>query len=161
MNQRPAATSIRGAVLLALGCTLALAVTLPSTVAGSDSGWQVQLGPDSDLCPRYLADPRLPVFGLKALSFSDSEVPDAGDARFGNQIGGRFSVLRLHPTGQPDRGVQFDVDVGFTGQFLSFSQAPPQSGGGGSITFSLLTLCTVLLIGRWGKGGCYANFYRK
>ena len=102
MNQRPAATSIRGAVLLALGCTLALAVTLPSTVAGSDSGWQVQLGPDSDLCPRYLADPRLPVFGLKALSFSDSEVPDANES---------------------DEAT---------------SQAPPQSGGGGSITFHYL-----------------------
>ena len=81
------------------------------------SGRKLVLAPDSDLYPRNLADPRRPTFSLVAAGHSSSEVPQAGDLRFGVRMGGRYGILRLHPQGAPDRGLQFDVEAGWVGQF--------------------------------------------
>ena len=75
------------------------------------------LAPDGELYPPYIADPYRPRFALQRMSFSNSEIADAGTSRFGLKAGGRAGVFRLHPNDEPDRGWQFSVQGGFYGQF--------------------------------------------
>jgi len=88
-------------------------------VAWSDDedGWRVRFSPADDLYPRYVADPRRSNFSIGRLSFSETEIPAAGDTRFGLRVGGRYGVLRLHRKGDADYGFQIDVEGGFLAQF--------------------------------------------
>lgn len=79
--------------------------------------WRMQLSPSGDLYPRYIADPRRPGFTIAAASFSDSDIPDAGDSRFILRLGGRYGFMRFYPEGRPDHGFQIDAEGGFFGHF--------------------------------------------
>ncbi|HYG65266.1 MAG TPA: DUF1207 domain-containing protein [Thermoanaerobaculia bacterium] len=76
-----------------------------------------QMFPASNLYPGYVADPRRPQFSVALLNFPDPQVEDSGDRRVGLKLGGRFGLLRLHSSERPERGVQLDIEAGFTGQF--------------------------------------------
>ena len=78
---------------------------------------EVTLGPAGELYPRYVADPRRARLGLSVLGIEDGEVEGAGDSRYGLSIGERLTLARFHPAGEPERGVQLDLEVGFFGQF--------------------------------------------
>ncbi|HYO11689.1 MAG TPA: DUF1207 domain-containing protein [Thermoanaerobaculia bacterium] len=80
-------------------------------LAGSDAaGVGFEMFPDSNLYPRYVADPRHPGFAVTILGFPDPKIPDSGDRRVGLKLGGRFGLLRVS-------GWQADIEAGFTGQF--------------------------------------------
>jgi Protein of unknown function (DUF1207) len=81
-------------------------------LAGSHAaaGVAFELFPDSNLYPRYVADPRHPGFAVTILGFPDPKIPDSGDRRVGLKLGGRFGLLRVG-------GWQADIEAGFTGQF--------------------------------------------
>jgi hypothetical protein len=51
------------------------------------------------------------------MRFLDSEIADSGDDRVGLTVGGRYGLVRVHPKGSPERGVQFDAQAAFYGQF--------------------------------------------
>jgi len=87
------------------------------TGESASSGWHTVFSPDSDLYPRYVADPRRPRFRVVRMSFQDSEIADAGDTRFGLMVGGRYGFLRFHPDAAPDRGIQIDLEGAISGQF--------------------------------------------
>lgn len=73
--------------------------------------------PDDDLYPQYIADPLRPQSAVMLAGLPSSGIPDSGDLRFLLRLGGRYSIARRHPTGQPDRGLQIDFEGGFFGQF--------------------------------------------
>jgi opacity protein-like surface antigen len=73
-------------------------------------GAAFEIFPDSNLYPRYVADPRHPGFGVTLLGFPNPRIHDSGDRRVGLKLGGRFGLLRVG-------GWQADIEAGFTGQF--------------------------------------------
>lgn len=73
--------------------------------------------PDDDVYPQYIADPMRPQSAMLLAGFPSSEIPDSGNQRFLLRLGGRYSIARRHPVGQPDRGFQIDFEGGFFGQF--------------------------------------------
>jgi hypothetical protein len=73
--------------------------------------------PDSDLYPDYIADPLRPQSALMIASVLDSEIPDSGNGRYVLRLGGNFSLFRVHPAGEPNRGLQLDFKGGFFGHF--------------------------------------------
>jgi len=81
------------------------------------SGWQWVVSPASDLYRGYIADPRRPEFALMLMSFDDSEIPDAGQDRFGFRLGGGYGFLRWCRQDNPDYGWQFNVEGAFLGYF--------------------------------------------
>ncbi len=79
--------------------------------------WRLRLAPGNDLYPRYLADPLRPMFELKMINVSDSDIVESGDLRYGFRLGGQYGFLRLHPEGRADRGFQLDGYGAFLGHF--------------------------------------------
>ena len=73
--------------------------------------------PDDDVYPQYIADPLRPQSAVILAGFPSSGIPDGGDLRFLLRLGGRYSIARRHPAGQPDRGFQIDFEGGFFSQF--------------------------------------------
>jgi Protein of unknown function (DUF1207) len=73
--------------------------------------------PQDDLYPQYIADPLRPQSAVMLVRSPSSGIPDSGDSRFLLRLGGRYSIARLHPVGQPDRGFQIDFEGGFFSQF--------------------------------------------
>lgn len=73
--------------------------------------------PGTGLYPEYVADPLRAQSALVPVAVLDSEIPETGDARFVLRLGGRFSLFRVHPAGQPNRGLQLDFKGGFFGHF--------------------------------------------
>lgn len=82
-----------------------------------DSGWTVLLAPPGDLYRPYIADPHRPGNAIEVMTFPDASINQAGDIRFGLKAGGRFSLVRIHPPGQPERGFQLSFEGGMDGQF--------------------------------------------
>jgi hypothetical protein len=81
------------------------------------SRWELTLVPGNELYPVYIADPQRTTFALQRMYFSESDIIDTGTPRFGLKLGGRLGLLRIHPEGNPDRGFQVNLEVGFNGQF--------------------------------------------
>ena len=105
---------------------LCAAVTASATIAGDAPQDEppAQSGahhwvffPDDDVYPQYIADPLRPQSAMVLAGFQSSGIPDSGDRRFQLRLGGRYSIARRHPAGQPDRGFQIDFEGGFFGQF--------------------------------------------
>ncbi|HKQ97843.1 MAG TPA: DUF1207 domain-containing protein [Candidatus Polarisedimenticolia bacterium] len=109
-----------------VGGLLCGALTVSTTAAGDEgqvepptAGGEHQwiFFPDDDIYPQYIADPLRPQSALVLAAFPSSEIPDAGNLRFLLRLGGRYSIARRHPAGQPDRGFQIDFEGGFFSQF--------------------------------------------
>jgi len=73
--------------------------------------------PDSDFYPHYITDPLRAQSAMILASVLDSEIPETGDARFILRLGGNFSLFRMHPADDPNRGLQLDFNGGFFGHF--------------------------------------------
>jgi hypothetical protein len=78
---------------------------------------EYRLLPETRLYPLYLADPYRSVFALQRVTALDSEIPQAGDRRWGLKLGGVFGLVRLYPAGDPERGWQLDFEGGVRGLF--------------------------------------------
>jgi hypothetical protein len=83
----------------------------------TNSGWAVEVAPPANFYPHYIADPIRAQSALFIGSVLDTEIPQVGDARFDLRLGGRFAILRLHPSGRPEVGWQLDFEGGFFGHF--------------------------------------------
>jgi len=83
----------------------------------SDKKWQWQFNPNSDLYKRYIANPLRTNTSIIRANFSDSEIPDTGEARYIIRMGGRWGFFRWHPSSNPDSGFQFDLEGSFLGIF--------------------------------------------
>jgi hypothetical protein len=81
------------------------------------SGGNIILTPAGDLYPKYMADPRHPTFSIMRMRFSNSDIDDAGNLRWGLRLGARFGLLRFHKDGDKNHGLQVDIEAGFIGQF--------------------------------------------
>lgn len=79
-------------------------------------GVSIQPMPLTDLYPRYVADPRRPRFAFMWLR-AQKGLRVAGLTRLDIMFGGRYGVLRLHPTDDPDLGFQVDIEAGVKMQF--------------------------------------------
>jgi hypothetical protein len=79
--------------------------------------WRTVFSPGSDLYPRYIANPRRPMFSLSRLWMIDSGIPQAGKNRLMLRLGGRYGFFRVHPKNDPDKGFQFDLEGAFIGVF--------------------------------------------
>ncbi|MEA3435362.1 MAG: hypothetical protein U9R43_02780, partial [Thermodesulfobacteriota bacterium] len=79
--------------------------------------WRGVFNPGSDIFPRYIANPLRPMTSLSRITLSDSKIPGAGDDRYLFRLGGRYEFLRIHPTGESNRGFQFDLEGAFLGVF--------------------------------------------
>ncbi len=73
--------------------------------------------PPSNFYPHYTADPMRAQSAITFLYMDHSEIPQTGDGRFSLRLGGRWGLVRLHPEGEPDRGLQVDFEGGFFGHF--------------------------------------------
>jgi hypothetical protein len=82
-----------------------------------ESGWSLTLSPETELYPRSIADPRRPGLAVTYGHYIRSEIPDAGNSRLSIRMGGSYGLLRLHPSGEPGRGLQLDAAANFLGQF--------------------------------------------
>lgn len=80
-------------------------------------GWSFDGLPHGDLYPRYIADPRRPRIHIGFGSVLDGGIDETGAGRISTMAGGRFNFVRLHPDGNPDRGFQFDAEVGIAPTF--------------------------------------------
>jgi hypothetical protein len=79
--------------------------------------WRGVGNPGSDIFPRYIANPLRPMISLSRINLSESKIPGAGDNRYVFRLGGRYGFLRIHPTGEPNRGFQLDLEGAFLGVF--------------------------------------------
>lgn len=108
---------------LGVACLCLLAVSGAADDLGSSgdladrtaSVWEVF--PETGFYPVYIADPIRSQSAGMLIHMADSEVPDAGDARFALRLGGSFPIVAFRPGGDRDRGWQLDFEGGFAGQF--------------------------------------------
>lgn len=56
------------------------------------------------LYPHYIANPVRSTFSFQAMKFSNSDIPQSGDQRFGINMGANLGLVRLHPENNPDVG---------------------------------------------------------
>ena len=101
---------------------LLLTVTSPAQEtqapeAAQAESWRIEFAPPDVLYPAYVADPRRPVFALTMIDVSESDIPAAGNTRYGIRMGARFGILDFIPPGDAGGGLQFAGEVGFLGQF--------------------------------------------
>lgn len=115
----PARRRVRLSLLISAVVIAALELGAQSSASPADQGESLVFSafPDSDLYPDYVADPLRPQSALMIASVLDSEIPDSGDGRFVLRLGGNFSLFRVHPAGEPNRGLQLDFKGGFFGHF--------------------------------------------
>ena len=109
-------------LLVLLGLTMsgaaAGAVSGSSEETGDDaSKYRLLLFPVDDLYRESLAGPHRRGFAVTYFHLAETDIADVGDRFFGLLLGGRFGLLRLHPTDRPDRGWQLGIEAGFYGQF--------------------------------------------
>jgi len=114
-------TIIASAVAFFAAAVITAAV-IPSTAAAHDEtrptqGTTVWLVPPTNFYPVYIADPRRPQMAAMVLFMQETEIPEAGDLRFGIRLGGTPGLVRFHPENDPSRGLQIDIEGGFYGQF--------------------------------------------
>jgi hypothetical protein len=93
------------------------AITPANDQKTSGTQWQWRFNPDSDLYKRYIANPLRTNTSITRAKFSDSEIPGAGDTRYIIRMGGRWGLVRWHPSDRPDSGFQFDFEGSFLGVF--------------------------------------------
>ena len=87
-----------------------------STEAEDDEGrWDFL--PERRPYAPYLADPLRPAFGASLLWYSDTEIPDTGDQRFGLKLGGLLPMVAWHPAEHLERPWTLSFAAGFNGQF--------------------------------------------
>ncbi len=79
--------------------------------------WNLDLLPAGDIYPPYSADLHRPGFGVMNMDIMDSEIPDAGDRRYGFMLGGQYGLLRLQSASEPGAAFQVDVYGAFYGVF--------------------------------------------
>jgi len=79
--------------------------------------WALKLLPIGHLYPIYIADPRRSTFSAQYMDFSRSDIPEAGSVRNGLKLGARFGILLFHPKEDPGRGVQINLEAGYSGLF--------------------------------------------
>jgi hypothetical protein len=84
---------------------------------GTGRRWEVTLVPQGDLYEPYVADPLRPTFMVQRMAFGRTGIAEAGRQRYGLRLGGLFGLVRFHPAGEPDRGVQVNIEAGFLGHF--------------------------------------------
>lgn len=77
----------------------------------------MMLIPPSNFYPEYIADPMRAQSAITFLYIDHSEIPNTGNTRFCLRLGGRWGLLRIHPEGEPDSGLQLDFEGGFFGHF--------------------------------------------
>src|SRR5262245_65184759 len=104
-----------GAVAVPAAPTSGAVEDEPHTVSGPPHVWV--LFPEDDIYAQYMTDPLRPQSAIIFSTTPSSELPDSGNSRFLLRLGGRYSIARRHPAGQPDRGWQIDFAGGFFGQF--------------------------------------------
>jgi hypothetical protein len=80
-------------------------------------GWRFEFAPPAGFYPHYIADPVRAQSALMLAAVNHTEIPDSGDGRFILRLGGRFAIVRYHPTTDPERGWQLDFEGGFFGHF--------------------------------------------
>ena len=105
---------------LVLECTLLFLLCAARPVYPADEvpGYMTMtFFPPGDLYPQYAADPHRVGFGVQWLSFTDAQIPDSGDSRVAIRAGGRFGIVRAHPSGKEDSGWQVSLEGGFNAQF--------------------------------------------
>lgn len=101
-------------LLLAVGAPMQDA---PPREDADASHWHFEFAPPDLLYRGYVADPRRPTFGVTGIDASESEIPGAGDRRYGIRMGGEFPILQLRPSGAEGGGVQLAGGIGFLAQF--------------------------------------------
>lgn len=110
---RPETTALLLAILFAV--TVPVSAGEPGA-SGIELNRRLRLFPAVDLYRPYVADLFRPRFGLQ-FHAADSGIADSGDTRFDLRLGGRFGLLRFHPEGRPDRGLQLEIIAGYDAQF--------------------------------------------
>lgn len=91
---------------------------MAGTADAEPSGnYRWRLFPAADFYPHYIADPIRAQSALMVMTLPETEIPESGRRRYSLRLGGRFSILRCHPRGEPDRGWQLDFEGGFFGHF--------------------------------------------
>jgi hypothetical protein len=85
--------------------------------AAPNRRWRVEVAPPADFYPQYIADSIRAQSALLVAMVDDTEIPESGDGRFILRLGGRFAMVRVHPTDKPDVGCQLDFEGGFSGHF--------------------------------------------
>jgi Protein of unknown function (DUF1207) len=103
--------------LLLLGAAFCLLGPAVAAAQENEPRGGLQVFPAGRIYPAYLADPRLPEFGLTLLQVAQSGVPEAGSPRYGLKLGGRFGLLRWGGGEGAAGPWQIDIEAGFTGQF--------------------------------------------
>ena len=104
-----------GTATLSAAATRGTAGEGPRSVSGPPHVWV--LFPEDDVYPQYITDPLRPQSAIIVTNTLSGDVPDSGSNRFLLRLGGRYTIARRHPAGQPDRGWQVDFEGGFFGQF--------------------------------------------
>jgi hypothetical protein len=102
------------AVILALCAAQAIASEEPPEEPERERWW---IAPPPGFVPYFTADPRRPQSALLYATMLDSEIPESDGPRTIIRLGGRFGLFRYHPAGDPDRGIQLDIEAGFYGHF--------------------------------------------
>jgi len=108
-------------VTVIVSAVVVTAALIPSAAAHDETlstqGRTVWLVPPTNFYPVYIADPRRPQMAAMVLFMQETEIPEAGDLRFGIRLGGTPGLVRFHPENDPSRGLQIDIEGGFYGQF--------------------------------------------
>lgn len=84
---------------------------------GLGSAYRLQTLPATNLYPRYLADPRQPTMKTFLLSVKETDTPQTHSPLCEVALGGRVKLLRVHPEGEPEHGVQLHAEGGFIARF--------------------------------------------
>jgi hypothetical protein len=108
------ARTLVAAVLIA-ACAVPAAASDDTSEEGAGERWW--LAPPPAFVPYFTADPRRPQSAILYALIPDSEIPDSDGPRTIIRLGGRFGLFRYHPAGDPDRGIQLDIEAGFYGHF--------------------------------------------
>ncbi len=87
----------------------------PTVSVGPD--YRLQALPATNFYPRYLADPRQPTMKAFALSVLETDTAQTSSPLLEFTLGGRIKLFRLHPTGDPERGLQLSIEGGFISRF--------------------------------------------
>lgn len=73
--------------------------------------------PGSTFYPRYLADPRQPMMKGFVLHVLKSDTKAQGSPLMEFTMGGSVKLLRWHPAGDPELGVQLSIHMAYLGRF--------------------------------------------
>jgi hypothetical protein len=79
--------------------------------------YELTLLPGSHLYPRYLADPRQPMMRAQIVGVLENDTPQTGSPLYEFALGASYALLRLHPAGEPEHGVELGLHAGLIVQF--------------------------------------------